>query len=434
MTATAHRQYNRKAVAGWALYDFANSAFTTLIVTFIYGVFFTQSIAPDANYGTTLWARAISGIAIVVAVLSPFMGAIADRSGYRRRFLATTTALAIIGAALLYVPKPGQVMLALTIFILADIVYEMSGVFYNSYLPDIAPPDRIGRVSGYGYALGYMGGLLAMLVALLAFILPEQPWFGVSKVEGAHVRATTVLVAVWYAVFSIPFFAWVKEMRQPSPDSVAEIARDAGRRLASTFREIRRYRQIFRLLVARMIYNDGLITIFAFGGIYAAETFGFSLREVMYFGLALNVTGGLGAFLMGFLDDRIGGKRTIMITIGGLIVGCLAAVLVTSKPGLWIAGLFIGLFVGPNQAASRSLLGRFVPHEKEAEFYGFFAFSGKAIAFLGPFMLGEFTRIFQSQRAGVAALLLFFVVGAALLTRVNEAEGFELAKGPVTPV
>lgn len=416
------------------MYDFANSAFTTLIVTFIYGVFFTQSIAPDANYGTTLWARAISGIAIVVALLSPFMGAIADRSGYRRRFLATTTALAIIGAALLYVPKPGQVMLALTIFIVADIVYEMSGVFYNSYLPDIAPPDRIGRISGYGYALGYMGGLLAMVVALFAFILPEQPWFGVSKVEGAHVRATTVLVAVWFAVFSIPFFVWVKEMRQPSPDSVAEIARDAARRLASTFREIRRYRQIFRLLVARMIYNDGLITIFAFGGIYAAETFGFSLREVMYFGLALNVTGGLGAFLMGFLDDRIGGKRTIMITIAGLIVGCLAAVLVTSKPGLWIAGLFIGLFVGPNQAASRSLLGRFVPHEKEAEFYGFFAFSGKAIAFLGPFMLGEFTRIFQSQRAGVAALLIFFVVGAALLTRVNEAEGFELAKRPVTPV
>lgn len=416
------------------MYDFANSAFTTLIVTFIYGVFFTQSIAPDANYGTTLWARAISGIAIVVAVLSPFMGAIADRSGYRRRFLATTTVLAIIGAALLYVPKPGQVMLALTIFIVADIVYEMSGVFYNSYLPDIAPPDRIGRISGYGYALGYMGGLLAMVVALFAFILPEQPWFGVSKVEGAHVRATTVLVAVWYAVFSIPFFAWVKEMRQPSPDSVAEIARDAARRLASTFREIRRYRQIFRLLVARMIYNDGLITIFAFGGIYAAETFGFSLREVMYFGLALNVTGGLGAFLMGFLDDRIGGKRTIMITIGGLIVGCLAAVLVTTKPGLWVAGLFIGLFVGPNQAASRSLLGRFVPHEKETEFYGFFAFSGKAIAFLGPFMLGEFTRIFDSQRAGVAALLIFFVVGAALLTRVNEAEGFELAKRPVTPV
>jgi MFS transporter, UMF1 family len=154
----------------------------------------------------------------------------------------------------------------------------------------------------------------------------------------------------------------------------------------------------------------------------------------MYFGLALNVTGGLGAFSMGFLDDRIGGKRTIMISIVGLIVGCLAAVLVTSKPGLWVAGLFIGLFVGPNQAASRSLLGRFVPHEKETEFYGFFAFSGKAIAFLGPFMLGEFTRIFQSQRAGVAALLIFFVAGAALLTRVNEAEGFELARRPVTPV
>jgi UMF1 family MFS transporter len=423
-----HRKYDNRTIASWAMYDFANSAYTTLVVTFIYGVFFARSIAPDGNTGTTLWARAIGITAVTVAVLSPFLGALADRGGYRRRFMVVTTLAAIAGAALLYLPGPGDVMLALTIFVLGNIGFELSGVFYNSYLPDVAPPEKIGRISGYGWGLGYVGGLLAMVMALVGFIQPDQPWFGVPKTDGLHVRATMVVVAIWFAVFSLPFFLWVKDTRPARSTSAALIVRDAAQQLANTFREIRRYRQIFRLLVARMVYNDGLITIFAFGGIYASQTFDFSLTEVMYFGLALNLTAGLGAFLMGFLDDRIGGKRTIMLTIVGLIIGCIAAVTVTSKAGLWVAGMFIGIFVGPNQAASRSLLGRFVPHEKESEFYGFFAFSGKAIAFLGPLMLGEFTRIFQSQRAGVGTLLIFFIGGALLLTLVDEREGIALAK------
>ena len=193
-----------------------------------------------------------------------------------------------------------------------------------------------------------------------------------------------------------------------------------------TFREIQRYRQILRLLVARLVYNDGLVTIFAFGPIYAAETFNFSLQEVMLWGLALNVTAGLGAFTMGFLDDRIGGKLTIFISIVGLIAAGIAAVLATTAAGLWVAGLAVGIFVGPNQAASRSLLGRFVPMEKETEFYGFFAFSGKATAFMGPFLLGLTTTLFQSQRAGMATILIFFTIGGLLLLTVNEAEGIAM--------
>lgn len=424
------QQGDRKAVWGWAIYDFANSAYTTLIVTFIYSVYFTQQIAPDGITGTALWSRGVTITAVVVALLSPMLGALADRGGLRRPLLLAATGITVVGVAALYAPGPGDVALALTIFVVSNIAYELCGVFYNSYLPEIAPPDKIGRISGYGWALGYLGGLLAMAVALVVFILPETPPFGLDADTGEHVRATTLLVAVWFGVLSLPMFLWVREPKRTAPrPPFGRIVGDAFAQLGRTFGEIRRYRQIFRLLVARMVYNDGLVTIFAFGPIFAAETFDFTLTEVMYWGLALNVTAGLGAFAMGFLDDRMGGKRTLFVTLAGLMVGGLWAVTADTKTSLYLAGLWVGIFVGPNQAASRSLLGRFVPRAKETEFYGFFAFSGKAIAFMGPFLLGLVTEMTGSQRAGMATILIFFVLGALLLATVDEAEGRAGASG-----
>ncbi len=418
----------KKAIWGWALYDFGNSAFTTLIVTFIYSVFFAQEIAPDGDSGTVLWAYAVSFTALVVAVTSPFLGALADRGGRRRRYLLITTAVAIVGSALLYLPTPGQVRLALVIFVIANIAFELSGVFYNSYLPDISTPDNIGKISGYGWSLGYVGGLLAMGIALVGFILPESPWFGIANGEEGlfqNVRIITVLVAVWFAVFAIPMFRWVREPEHPGPLPLVELLRGTADQLADTFKEIRRYRQTVRLLIARMFYNDGLVTIFALGPLYAAEVFGFTLTEVMYWGLALNLTAGLGAFAMGFLDDRIGGRKTILISLIGLVLATAWATLAPaeSKTSMFLAGLVVGIFVGPNQAASRSLLGRFVPPEKETEFYGFFAFSGKAIAFLGPLLYGFMTTVFGSQRYGVGAIIVFFLIGGLILVTVDERAG-----------
>ena len=418
----------KKAIWGWALYDFGNSAFTTLIVTFIYSVFFAQEIAPDGDSGTVLWAYAVSFTALVVAVTSPFLGALADRGGRRRRYLLITTAVAIVGSALLYLPTPGQVRLALVIFVIANIAFELSGVFYHSYLPDISTPDNIGKISGYGWSLGYLGGLLAMGIALVGFILPESPWFGIATGEEGlfqNVRIITVLVAVWFAVFAIPMFRWVREPEHPGPLPLVELVRGTADQLADTFKQIHRYRQIVRLLIARMFYNDGLVTIFALGPLYAAEVFGFTLTEVMYWGLALNLTAGLGAFVMGFLDDRIGGRKTILISLIGLALATAWATLAPaeSKTSMFLAGLVVGIFVGPNQAASRSLLGRFVPPEKETEFYGFFAFSGKAIAFLGPLLYGFMTTVFGSQRYGVGAIIVFFLIGGLILVTVDERAG-----------
>ncbi|HRP07078.1 MAG TPA: MFS transporter [Gemmatimonadales bacterium] len=409
-----------KVVWSWALFDWANSAFTTLVVTFIYATYFTRSFDPDPELAAAWWGRAVSISAIVIALLSPVLGAAADRAGARKRFLLITTLVCVAGSAVLAFVVPGTpnaVITALVAFAVANIAFELGNVFYNSFLPEIASPERIGRISGYGWALGYAGGLACMAIALVGFVQPEVPWFGLSKESGWNIRATNLLVAGWFLVFALPLFRNVPEQQL---GAVRLAPGEAFRALASTFRELRRYGEVFKFLLARLVYNDGLVTIFAFGGIYAANTFGLSFSQVLMFGVALNVAAGLGAFLFGFVDDRLGGKRTVMLSLLALCGATLLAVWAPNATWLWVAGILIGIFVGPNQSASRSLLARMVPEEKQAEFFGFFAFSGKATSFMAPLLYGEASRLFGSLRAGVATVLVFFVVGMVLLGRVRE--------------
>jgi len=414
---------DRRTVFGWVAFDFANSAYTTLVVTFVYSTYFVSAIAPDPVTGTALWSRGVTLTAMCVAFFSPILGALADQGGLRKSFLFLSTAVTVTGTAVLFWIEPGQIMGALVWFVVSNIAFEFANVFYNAYLPDITTSKNIGRVSGLGWGAGYIGGLTAMGVALAAFIHPEIPWFGISTEGGANIRAACLLVAVWFALFSIPLFLWVPGTRPAVRLKKTDIIKTGVADLKDTFREIRRYRQIVRLLVARMIYNDGLVTIFAFGGIYAAGTFGFSFQEIMIFGMVLNVAAGIGALIMGVFDDRLGGKTTIQVSNVVLALAVLMAVLAPDKTMFWVAGILVGFFAGPNQSASRSLLGRFVPGDKENQFYGFFAFSGKLTAFLGPFLLGVLTRAFDSQRAGVSVVVLFFIAGGLLLSRVDEQEG-----------
>ncbi len=427
MSADSRPGYDRRTVWSWSLYDFANSAFTTLVVTFLYATYFTQEIAADEIQGTALWSRGVWLTALIVALASPVAGAFADRAGCRKLFLLISSVICIAATAALYPVLPGQVATALTLFVIANVAFEMGLVFYNAFLPDIAPPDRIGRISGNAWALGYAGGLLALVVALFAMVLPEQPWFGLSTENGQNIRAINLLVAGWFAVFSVPIFLWVQEDRSRVTRG-GGVVRASFTQLFDSFRAVRRYRQVARFLVARMIYNDGLVTVFAFGGIYAAGTFGFSFTEVLVFGIVLNVAAGLGAFGMARVDDRLGGRRTILISIVGLAAGALLAIFAPNRALFWTAGILVGIFSGPNQSASRSLMGRFVPPERENEFFGFFAFSGKATAFVGPLMLGVLTTAFGSQRAGMSIVVVLLVVGGALLLRVDEAEGIAAAQ------
>ncbi len=407
----------------WSFFDFANSAFTTLIITFVYATFFVKGIAETETSGTFWWTWGVlTPSAALVALLSPLLGALADRTGTRKRALLMTTLLCVGATALLFFPQRGDVVTAVVLVAIANVAFELGQVFYNAFLPEIAPPEKIGRVSGWGWALGYAGGLLCLIISLFVFIQPEVAPFGLDKATGEHVRVTNVLVAVWFLLFSLPALLVLKEPKAEGGAPRGLIRATFGE-LKETARHLRQYRQIVRLLLARLFYNDGIVTIFSMGGIFAATAYDFSESEIIFFGIALNVAAGLGAFAFSFLDDAIGGKRTIFISLGLLAVATLVAVVGVSKAWLWGAGLLIGIAAGPNQAASRSLLGRFVPPDKETEFYGFFAFSGKATAFIGPAMFGLLTAVFGTPRAGVAFVLLLFGLGAAILMRVDEAKG-----------
>jgi UMF1 family MFS transporter len=290
-----------------------------------------------------------------------------------------------------------------------------------------------------------VGGLIALILGLVLFINPEVPLFNLSKETYEHIRATNIMVAIWFAVFCIPTFIFVRQGRVDISEK-GMVVKDSIAQLRNTFKNIRQYKELTRFLIARLFYNDGLITVFAFGGIYAAGTFGFTMQEIFLFAIILNITAGIGAFLMGFLDDIIGGKRTIQISNIGLIIAALIAVfspnrdlfelsvpfvgqlIITGKTFFWLAGILIGIFSGPNQSASRSLMARFIPKQKENEFFGFFAFSGKATAFAGPFLLGYLTLAFGSQRYGIAVVLAFLVIGSLLLRSVDEKAGMEAAE------
>ncbi len=414
------------------MYDFANSSFANNVTTFIYAAFFTKVIAENEIIGTALWSRGVGIIMLVVALLSPPLGALSDQGGYRKRFLIFFTFLAVIFTALLYFPQQGQATYALTLYILACICFEMGIVFYNAFLPDIAPPERIGRISGQAWGVGYLGGLLSMAVLMVGFVSAETPWFGLTKETHEHIRATNIGVAIWFAIFSLPalFYLPAPPARQTG-DKLSLAA--SYRRILQTFRELQRYREIFKLLLARLVYNDGLITVFAFGGIYAAGTFGFTFEEVLFFGIIVNIAAGIGAWCFGYLDDRLGGKLTIQITLVGFVIAAIVAVVPQEKIWFWIAGILVGLFAGPNQSASRSLMGRFVPQNKETEFYGFYAFSGKATAFLGPLLMGVITQASGSQRFGMATVGLFFIVGGLLLRTVDEQKGIQMGREKTPP-
>ena len=421
---------DRTTIAAWCTYDWANSGFTTLVVTFIYSTYFVQAFADDAGTGTLLWSRGIVISSILIALLSPLLGAAADRGGARRTFLIISTLVCVAATTLLAFVTPDQsnaVLKALTVFIIANVAFEIGMVFYNAFLPTVASPERIGRVSGYGWGLGYAGGLGCLVVALLGFVgLPGlEPLLMLSTEQAFNVRATNLLVAGWFLIFSVPIFLWV---RDPAEGAGGIHIGQAFADLKATAHKIRQYRQIIRFLLARLVFNDGLVTVFAFAGIYASGTFDFSQSDIIVFGIVINVAAGLGAWVFGIMDDRRGGKSTIMVSLAALSVATLIAVFAPTRAWLWVAGIGIGIFAGPNQSASRSLMGRFVPERHQSEFFGFFAFSGKATAFLGPLLLGILSEAY-GQRVGVSVVVLFFLAGGALLWTVDEKEGIEAAQG-----
>jgi len=405
---------------GWRLFDWANSPFPTVIVTFVFSAYYAKAVADDAATGQSWWSAAMTVSALLIALLSPPLGAIADQTGRRKPWLAGATAVAAVAAGALWFVAPGPewLLMGAAIVVVANVGFEIGMVFYNAMLPDLAPPNRVGRISGEAWALGYAGGLCCLLIALFGFVEADPAPFGLDKGQAEHVRAVAILVAIWIALFSIPTFLLTPD-RPATGRPIGEAARLGMAQLGRTLRDIRRHKEVAKFLLARLFYVDGMNTLFAFGGVYAAGTFDMSVSEIIQFGIALNVAAGLGAWVFGHIDDRVGPKRVVLWAILGMLAMSAPLLVVEGKLWFWVFALPLGLFFGPAQTASRSLMARMAPPGMATEMFGLFALSGKATAFLGPALVFLATTATGSQRLGMAPIALLLLIGAALLLMVR---------------
>lgn len=409
----------RKAWA-WALYDWANSAFPTVVSTFVIAAYFAQAVAPDPASGQAMWGWMQTMAGLAIALLSPVLGAVADAGGRRRIMLLLCTVVTSVFTGLIWFaePDPSHALWALACVGVATVGFELGTVFYNSMLPQVAPPERLGRVSGLAWGLGYAGGLACLAVSLVLLVQPNPSLLGLDRENAEHVRATAVLVALWMIAFGWPVLLALPDPPPPRP-GWGEAARNGLAEIGSVLRGLPRRPNMARFLIARLFYTDGLNTLFAFGAIFAAGVFGMGFEEILLFGIALNVTAGLGAAGFGLIEDRLGARQTILAALAAMIVIGTGLVVVENKTLFWALALVLGIFMGPAQSASRSFMAALAPPAEVSAHFGLFALSGRITGFLGPAVLAAVTAMTGSQRMGMATVLVFLAAGAAVMLTVR---------------
>jgi UMF1 family MFS transporter len=406
------------------MYDFANSSFTTLIVTVAFSVYFVQVVARNLGPAGTaervwFWGYAIS--MLVVAVLSPLLGAMADARAAKRPFLIGSTLLCVACTALLYTVEAEEVWQGLLLFGVANVAFDLGFVFCSAFLVEIANRESFGRISGYGWGLGYLGGLASLALAY-PFI---KGGFTASNL--ARYRFSFIITAIFFLVFALPTFLYLRERAVPMLSAGASAWRQGLDRLRTTGRELRRYRDLASYLVAYLIYTDAINTVIVAAAIFANKTLDFSPGDLIIYFLVTQVTAGGGAVGFGVLADRIGATRTISLTLGAWILLTIGAALVQTHLQFYAIGLLAGAALGANQSASRTLLGQLTPPGRQGEFFGFFSVTGKFAAVIGPVVYGEVTAWTGSQRWAVATMAVFFAIGLLAMQAVNEPRGVKAA-------
>jgi len=415
----------RREILGWCLYDVADSAFTTVIVTVLFESYFRQVVVGDAGRADLLWGWAAAISEVLVAVLAPILGAIADFAGSRKKFLAVCAAIVIVFTAALWFAGPGMATVALVLFVIANVGFSGGGIFIDSFLPGISNESNAGRISGLKWAMGYGGGLVALVLCLpLAGSIVEHP----TAEQLRRARLIPVVVAAYYTLAVIPTFLFLRErsVKKPLPPGVGYVT-VGFRQLGRTFRHMKRYRELFKLFVAFLVYNDGIVTVIYFAAGYAISTIGFTARDVTIMFIAMNLIALAGALAFGWLADRIGQKRAILISLTiwttATVLAYYAPVLPRPKVAFYIVATLAGIGMGSAQSVTRSLVALFTPQENAAEFYGFLGVAGKDLAFVGPIVFGTLSERTGSQRPAILAVGAFFVVGMILLSFVNEQHG-----------
>jgi MFS transporter, UMF1 family len=397
-----------KELFSWAVYDFGNSAFSTIIQTFIFAVYFSQHLVPDSYNGEAMWG-VLNGLAsLAIVLLAPTLGAIADQGGNRKSWLGFFTAVCILCTALLWFssPESGFLLLIAALTVAAIACSELAFVFYNAMLPSLAPPSHLGRWSGWSWGFGYIGGLLSLAISL-ALIQ-----------AGYTVHATFLFCALWYLIFSLPVFIIAPStygLNKPPRRAI----KDGLKALKNTIKQVAKYKDIVQFLIAHMLYIDALTTLFAFGGVFAASEFNMNQSEVLLFGILLNISAGLGTLALAWVDDLIGPKKLILISLVGITLPTIFLLTTTTAFSFWILGMLGGLFIGPLQSASRSFMSHLAPEDLFNEMFGFYSFSGKATSIIGPWLVSFLIFQFNSLRIGLSIVVAFFIIGGIIMLFVQ---------------
>jgi UMF1 family MFS transporter len=404
----------RRKIFSWTLFDFAHTAFSVMMITFAFPLYFKEIVCKNSESGDAWWGLSVSLSMLIVAIIAPVLGAASDFSRRRKRFLLAFTLTSIACTALMFFVGEGNVAWSIALFVTANVGYEGGIVFYDAYLPEITTPRSYGRVSGYGFAMGYLGAL-----AILAVCFPLLKG-GFEAENLLNIRWSFVTTAAFFFVFSVPIFLVFRDNKINFPQKISYVKVGITRSLA-TLRNLREYPNLARFLVAFFIYNDGILTVISFASIFAKETLKFTVTDLLIFFLVIQTTAILGSIIFGVLADKIGPKKTIIITlviwIGVIVLGFFTE----TKSTFYVVGLLAGISIGSSQATSRSLMARLVPKEREAEFFGFYdGFCGKASAIVGPLVFGVISSITGSQRVALLSVLLFFVAGLILFRDVKE--------------
>ena len=426
----ANSSSSRRKVWAWALWDWGTQPFATVITTFVFSAYITSTAFGQTNATSLALATSSSLAGLVVALIAPVLGQNSDRTGRTVRNLRLQTwLLALASAALFFVrPEPAFLWLGLSILAVGSIIAEIANVNYYSLIEEVATPADVGRVSGFGWGLGYLGGIVVLLALNFAFIAPQVGLFGVTGADSLDIRVSMLGCALWIVLFTIPTFLLLRDRPRAAAPRIG-VAASYRLLWASVVRLYRTSPHTLAFLGASALFRDGLSGLFAFGAVIAVGTFGFSASEVIIFGAAANVVAGLSTMAFGVLDDRIGPKRVILIALSALVVLCLAIFIFHDRGAIvfWVCGMATTAFVGPAQSASRSFLARIIPAGKSGEIFGLYATTGRAVSFLSPAALGAaiwlgaaITGQENTQYWGILGIVVVLLAGLLVLIPVRE--------------
>jgi len=407
-----------KKIFNFALYDFANSAFTTIIITFVFATYFAKEIAPNPILGQSYWGWTVGITGFLVAIIGPILGSFADQKNKIVFFIRCFTLLCIFFTALLWFSKPSQSYLLYTLIIvgIANLFYELSLIFYNSLLKNISSYKNLGKSSGFGFALGYIGGIVILIISIKLFIDTNDLPFGLTTKDSQNIRAISLLVSIWFLIFSIPFLFFVIKRRK----------KKIKKNISPSFLELKnliwkgKISVLGKFLIARMLYADGLNAIIVMGGIFAVGVFNLEIKDLLKLSILMNISAFIGAFLGGIANDRYGSKIVIIFSLIGLILSSITILFTFSVSKFFLLAAINGLFIGPIQSASRVVITSMLEKNDQCKGFGLFATSGKLTSFLGPMLVSTVTFLTASQRIGFSAAILLLLSGLIILLNIKK--------------